>query len=679
VTQRQCMNCSSSLLPDDVFCGICGAAASAYGPDTSSAGTAVQAGVPIQSGASFAPEAPPRTGFMAPPVTGQPWPGDAGQAPRAGVTSHMDAEREARQQAQWMEASAPDRFFSHAASPPAGPLSNATRYLCAAAYLDPGYANTVIGELIASHRGVVPSLGIDLVPIVRHCLNARRMQLIRDLMLTVFLLAGLFLAATTIFGILIIAFLLGLVLPGINWERHSIGFKVLIGAVITIGLGGFVVSALLLPVFDFASRSPSDFGLAAGTGGLTGFVVLVFLGLVGTTLFGYSYSIYRIFIDRLGPGSAGGYFDRLGTQVEARIAEVGAAQWGNVALYGGANPFIGSGITGKIWSIAIELDRASGPGKDRAWHRLRSRGYVPIDPVELHDVIRARLLKLGDQELPENERVANLTVHDHLVGDGHSRWDSPVIDHERAMPYSQASPEAIDALIRHPQAGMRYYQWICVSDEGQPVWSGQREVIGSADQEIAVSAFIYIAVEGRMLYLEFVPAVLPPILQRYHLVDRLPRTTAGSFLTKVFLSAASTACRDMLRAPIGVASTWHRTMVERRSFEEEAGSPRDYVYADVGARLSVREIRAALSPRTYIQQLDAAKYTKMIERLVNDTVLDFLEDKGVDTGAYRESAQAIINNSGGVMMSGGSIGGVAFKGGKVKVQNNGGSSVQATA
>ena len=120
-------------------------------------------------------------------------------------------------------------------------------------------------------------------------------------------------------------------------------------------------------------------------------------------------------------------------------------------------------------------------------------------------------------------------------------------------------------------------------------------------------------------------------------------------------------------------------MVERRSFEEEAGSPRDYVYADVGARLSVREIRAALSPRTYIQQLDAAKYTKMIERLVNDTVLDFLEDKGVDTGAYRESAQAIINNSGGVMMSGGSIGGVAFKGGKVKVQNNGGSSVQATA
>ena len=63
----------------------------------------------------------------------------------------------------------------------------------------------------------------------------------------------------------------------------------------------------------------------------------------------------------------------------------------------------------------------------------------------------------------------------------------------------------------------------------------------------------------------------------------------------------------------------------------------------------------------------------MIERLVNDTVLDFLEDKGIDTGAYRESAQAIINNS-GIMMSGGSIGAVAQQGGKVgkvKVQNKG--------
>src|SRR5579875_154118 len=69
-------------------------------------------------------------------------------------------------------------FFSHAAAPPRdtleqpSPMSNATRYLCAAAYLDSGFANNAIEHLIASHRAVVPSRGIDLIPIMRHCLKA---------------------------------------------------------------------------------------------------------------------------------------------------------------------------------------------------------------------------------------------------------------------------------------------------------------------------------------------------------------------------------------------------------------------------------------------------------------------------------------------------------------------------
>ena len=83
-----------------------------------------------------------------------------------------------------------DQFFGHAAAEPDGPLSNSTRYLCAAAYLNPEYANSVTSELLASHRAVAPSLGIDLIPIVRHCLSARKAQLLRDVLLTVLLIAA---------------------------------------------------------------------------------------------------------------------------------------------------------------------------------------------------------------------------------------------------------------------------------------------------------------------------------------------------------------------------------------------------------------------------------------------------------------------------------------------------------
>jgi hypothetical protein len=326
---------------------------------------------------------------------------------------------------------------------------------------------------------------------------------------------------------------------------------------------------------------------------------------------------------------------------------VAAAQHGNMAIYGGDNPFIGTGprLPDENWSIAIELDRAPGPGRNSSQAAHKSGSYVPIDPVELHQVIRSRLLKVKDEGLPENERISALSMHDHVVGDGHCRWDSPVIDQARSIPYSQANSEAIDALIRHPAAGLRYYLRVCVSDEGQPVWARRRQVIGSTDQEIAVSAFIYVAVEGRMFYLQFVPRLLPPIYEQYHIVDRLPKVSSGEFMVKVILHAARTSFRDIIRAPFRVIGTVARMIAERWSYHSEAKSASDYVFADIGARISVREFGGSAEPRNHIQVLDTFKYVKIVQRLVLDTVLDFLKEKGVDTSAYQESASAIITNS----------------------------------
>src|SRR3954447_23813521 len=70
-------------------------------------------------------------------------------------------------------------------------MTNVTRYLCAAAYLNEGYCRKVIRELVDEpHRAVVPSYGFDIGPVITHSLRARRLQLIRDLMLWVLLLGG---------------------------------------------------------------------------------------------------------------------------------------------------------------------------------------------------------------------------------------------------------------------------------------------------------------------------------------------------------------------------------------------------------------------------------------------------------------------------------------------------------
>jgi hypothetical protein len=133
---------------------------------------------------------------------------------------------------------------------------------------------------------------------------------------------------------------------------------------------------------------------------------------------------------------------------------------------------------------------------------------------------------------------------------------------------------------------------------------------------------------------------------------------SGAFLARVLLTSASTSFADMVAAPARLLSTLRRTMRERKSFRREIASADDYVLADLGARLSVRELGAEPSPHTYLQKLDAEKYVKIIERLVTDTVLDFLVSKGVDASAYRNDAQMVINS--GVMISGGTFTNVAM-------------------
>jgi hypothetical protein len=562
-------------------------------------------------------------------------------------------------------ANASASLFEHTASRPAQPLSNATRHLCAAAYLAPWFANQVIGELIASHRGVAPSRGIDLDPIIRHCLKARRMKLVRDIVLSVLLLVGLVTATVPLIFILAVTFLGGF-LPAADWERRSLGGKALTGlaaflAVLAIG-GILTISLVVIVVGVIAAKLASSVGGGAGTSlpqtglfsaGLIGLWSLVYAILLIGTLISYFWRRNKTLVTQLRPGVTPPGFRRESPRVENRIAEVCRAQYGNLTLYDTQDPFIGTGFipfgllarskedNRPVWSIALELSRAGAP---RGLFGFSARDRVDIDPVDLHKILRARLEKLNDPALPASQRVAHITVDDHIVGEGKLYWDSPLIDRQRMIPYSQALPEAIEALIRAPQGRLRYYQRISISDEGQPVLTGdQRQVIGSVDRQVITSAFIYVAVEGHMFYLQFVPKALPPIHSRFREIDLFPISSSGRFTGKVLLDTLRDAFRDTITAPYKVYKSLRLSFKEWRHFTKEARADTEYAVADMGARIGVRELGSDDARRTYIQDLDIDKYTNIVERLVLETVLDYLVAKGADTAAYRASAASIIN------------------------------------
>jgi hypothetical protein len=556
-------------------------------------------------------------------------------------------------------------FFGHEPPRSSGPLSNATRYLCAAAYLNQTFANRVMRELIATRRAVAPSLGIDLGPIIWHCQRARRNIWIRNLTLVAIVVAGLILDSSSTISFLSWAFVLGWLPPRLKWTQRRLVEKILIALLYFLvwSLLGvivvFLVFASILTSFTSSfgtGASPDVATTAAGAEALKSvgtFVLLV--ALTWGTEFAFLQVISRTLIQHLKPGTAPP--DPAPGPASARIAAVQGAQWGNITLYATEDPFIGAGVEADLdrhWSIAIRLDPAD-PARRLLQVGSGLREYVQIDPVELHQAIRQKLFSLNDPSLPVNERVATLTVFHRLVGSGLLRWDSPLVDRSQMTPYSHAAPEAIDAVIRHPQAGLRYYQHVAVYDEGPPVLAGGRQVLDSADQGIAVSAFIYLAVEGRHLYLQFVLTALPPISGEYRMIDLLPTLSPGRMLALSLWNSFKRFLRVVADCPAGIF--WQlRTWLGERRAEGEAltADAHGAVAADLGTEVSIRELGSQERFGSYIRKLDAEKYNSIIERAVLETVQDFLASKGVDTSAFTGSALNIINGNVIGSVSGGS-------------------------
>ena len=227
-------------------------------------------------------------------------------------------------------------------------------------------------------------------------------------------------------------------------------------------------------------------------------------------------------------------------------------------------------------------------------------------------------------------------MSDRVVGSGLLSEENALFDKSLKTPYSHASREAVEALMRHPQARLRYYQQVSVSDEGPDVMSRGRRVIESVDQEVAVSAFVYAAVEGGMFYLQFVLTALPPIDQKYRLIAFGIGTsileTAWYSISRLFASIAS--------APSGISGAFRLWRTERRVEREYLTAD----WGDFGTQISVRQLATAPWFGSYIEELDVEKYNMMFSRLLLETVTEYLGDKGVDTSAFESSAQTIVKS-----------------------------------
>ncbi|MEA3076157.1 MAG: hypothetical protein QOF60_1065 [Actinomycetota bacterium] len=440
------------------------------------------------------------------------------------------------------------------------PPSAITKYLCAAAYLDPDFASAVLAQVLEErHRFVAPSYGVDVPAVMRHCLAAR---------------------------------------------RREQTLQAVLAALIVIALFRFIA-----------------------TGGRIGGPVFLFLvawgAVVGETL----YRRHAIVANRIARDDLDlDHLERGQTAHNERIAELAEAQReGNVTVYGGYSPFVGSGIAADGWSFVLDL-------RKRVPHGILAKDEpFVLDLIELHDYVAAGIGKLD---------LAGLTVEDRLFVNGQDIGDDArfLPDRLHARPVSRVDDDLVRSHVGEQTHSVRHYLSARVID-----WHG----------ELVVSVYLrFLAVSGD-LFAEANYFVLPGLKLGYQTIDAINPTPSVRQVMHLLAESLRRTPKASLKAPSATVA-WLLSPLQqqssKRAAEREIRENRAFNY---GAHASVRELAMSSGFRKYFQKVDKDMYLKVLERRILDLVVTFFDDRGIDTSELRERRNTIVNY--GVMMSGGIV------------------------
>jgi hypothetical protein len=537
---------------------------------------------------------------------------------------------------------------------PATTWNGTTRRLCGAPYLDPDFANAVIREVVESERKAVPpSYGFDLDPVVRHCLRARRLLLIRYAMVTGVLVLGLCLnSLATVAWLSLCAVVVGLRSSAVRDLPRSFRLAGIATVVVLLLCSlGYVLLQFVLSSFVDSLGLPGgrDVGDYDGSASavddafgnlLGGVVVLAPIGLAVAmflVLFLSRRTTYGVLTSELAPGIAATAPSTGNPRVEWRLGVVAAMQRGNICVQD-IDPFAGAGWRAHSWSFATTLKPKDGDGR------------VQIDSAALNQRVHEAVVGLRDPGLRAGERIPNVYVVPYVAADGNRRSDDPLIDPQTRTPRTLASAETIAAILGSPQGGLRHYLRAVVPANGKEISTPDgRLVLPAQDSGIGVTAFVHLAVEGGLLYTEFVSTVMPQVRPLYHLVDNLrPERVPYHAAVHTLLGFL----RDNVLGPVYLARLGWDTLRLTGRMARSARRADEFRFYDYGADFSVRELAAQYPPVNFMQILDAEKYIKLLDRVVTDTVLEYLDEQGVDTAEF----QSAVTNV--------SIGNATFHGGQ---------------
>ncbi len=521
-----------------------------------------------------------------------------------------------------------------------------TRYLCAAAYVDEGFADRVVEDVLADEAGAVAaSPEVDLVTVVRHCLTAQQMRHRRDQRLTgafalVAVFAPLWLLYVTLF--LSTTRQVGGRPSLATRGRHQPEGRVLVGTAVAAGVAVVLAFALGVAVSSLPAPAFVSWLLGSYLAGVPAVLVSVTaVALAYVTVVRHDLAVDRLLRTTMTREA----FARQPRPtvpprkwMAQRLAAIREAQDGNVTVYSGYTPFLGYAPAASQWALAVPLL----PAGDSVGGVSRPGGPQPFTVTELVDQVRARLSATaarGVTDAAANGEAAlgSLVVQDRVFASGTAVGDDERFIRATSLaPAALLSSDQVERIMERPTGAVRHCLTVHV-----PLWGG----------DVVPTVFLHFSTEGRTLHLHCSNHVLGPVRADYHVVDRLRGPLSPAARRGLLLDAVPRTGAAFFAAPFrALRQARFEERHSRRMGDELKALEQDPVY-DFGARLSVRELAVSPNYQNYFQVVDAARITSLVERHTLAAIREFLDTRGYDITDFRAQQQTILNQ--GLIQQGG--------------------------
>ncbi|MEU0070892.1 hypothetical protein ABZ027_15325 [Streptomyces sp. NPDC006332] len=539
--------------------------------------------------------------------------------------------------------------------PPTPPhASEASRLLCAGAYVDSGYRDRVIEQLhLNEQRIVAPSLGFDAARVLAHALRARRQELLWAGLVLFLWVVGLPMTGGLMAGF--IGPSLALALAG--WVRGRAAdppvYRRLSAFLLRWwGRLSFAMFLVIMLMAAFGGKDEDPYSSQYGSSGYDSYgdsssasdfvfpnpsqvsamiepwrawLAFGLFALVTLCLVAQRAQFARMMSAELSPT---GFADAAGDPAEQaegqrfqRLKErIRVEQHAPLIMYHEARPFCGTGDAYETWVLAVEL---------------RPDGMKKQQPISNRTVLEKIRPLLEQLRLPAE--FAGHTVRDRL------RWLE--IDECVFLP--------AEGLMRREEApynerAFEEHRVRAVEEGAEKRRHFLRIRVGGWEEELVVTVFVRIHTQGRMLMLEIAPHVLLPVREEFKDADRVAHAFRHNHVVgKAAWGIArlpGSAARSLVTLGKGVVYGW------RLLTGGYAGALPD------GPALSVRELGSARVGSTF-QDMDVSRYLKSVQDRVAHGVRAALEESGYRTGEF---VQKIVNISGGGVNIEGGVEGSTF-------------------